>query len=85
MAFHERERRMSYMEEKVSAACAYLEAGMSHEDETLESEYTEGITFSSAGNCTCGHTGRSTGPDYRPASVKTCTPDRMCFKGRGHF
>lgn len=80
---------MSLNDEELSgpSPCVYLEVGSIHDDESLEmSEYPDsGLLPASSGNCTCGHTARATGPDFKPASKKTCVVGRACYKPRGHF
>ncbi len=78
---------MSFSEVEVgSGMCVYFEQGTTSEDAVDESQWAEGgLLPCGGGNCICGHTGRTTGPDYRAVSKKACDRTRMCFKPRGHF
>lgn len=81
----ERMEQVSFAEQKVVVLCKCLEVGMKHEDEVDDSQWQEGISFQANTNCLCGHTGRTTGPDFRPATEKTCTAGRACYRPRVQF
>jgi hypothetical protein len=70
-----------YLETKTAQeTCMFLEKKAG---EVFEAADYDSSMLREGGQYLCMHTGRVSGPDYRPADAKTCKHSRSCFHARG--